>query len=88
MQPLSAYPRGLVLKLRAFVDAIRRFPQRLVIIGQDPEQLPSMENTDNHEVYLTLIARLIRYLARRGVPAIHGKHFWSVVDAAAGGLRV
>eukprot|EP00969_Alexandrium_andersonii_P241505 10664451-Alexandrium_andersonii.AAC.1 len=66
----------MVASLKGFVDAIRRFPQRLVVIGQDPAQLPSMEQSDNHETYLTLIDRVIRWLARRGVPAIHGKHFW------------
>eukprot|EP00969_Alexandrium_andersonii_P270446 11953767-Alexandrium_andersonii.AAC.1 len=73
--------------MQDLVKALRKFPMRATIVGQDPNQILAMDQAANKEAHEANIGKICEYFFRRGIPAIHGETMWRAVDEAAGGHR-
>eukprot|EP00969_Alexandrium_andersonii_P273399 12084167-Alexandrium_andersonii.AAC.1 len=60
---------------------------RAIIVGQDPGQILAMDSAAYKDACEGNVQKICGYFKRRGIPAVHGRTMWRVVDEAAGGHR-
>eukprot|EP00969_Alexandrium_andersonii_P030639 1336094-Alexandrium_andersonii.AAC.1 len=62
--------------MQNLVRALRQFPMRAIIVGQDPNQVLAMDQAAREDAYEANVEKICEYFKRRGIPAVHGKSMW------------